>query len=184
MAERPSIAASPAEVRAAPALDIQAEVVALELLIARQLRDRFAEVFREEARSNNRVWLIKRIAWRIQANAWGGLSERALQRAREIANDADVRLMAPKSLICPPQSGTADTRHHMFSARRGDRRLPKPGSAIVRQYKGRAIRVIVLENEGGFEWEGERYASLTAIAKKVTGSHINGFRFFRLKEAA
>jgi len=43
--------------------------------------------------------------------------------------------------------------------------------------------VVVLEEDEGFEFEGERYASLTAVAKKVSGNHINGFRFFHLGEA-
>lgn len=163
--------------------EVESQLAELRTLRTSELATRYEELLGQPCRSRHRMYLIRRIAWRIQANAYGGLSERALQRAREIANDADVRLMAPKTLICPPQSGSADTRHHMFSARRVDRRLPKPGSAIVREYKGRAIRVIVLDNDGGFDWEGERYASLTAVAKKVTGSHINGFRFFRLKGA-
>jgi len=50
----------------------------------------------------------------------------------------------------------------------------------VREYKGRTIRVVVLSDGQGFEWNGDRYRTLSAIAKKVTGSHINGFRFFRL----
>jgi Protein of unknown function (DUF2924) len=60
-----------------------------------------------------------------------------------------------------------------------DPRLPPAGTAIVRDYRGRAVRVVVLVD--GFEFEGERYRSLSAIAKAVTGSHINGFRFFNLE---
>jgi hypothetical protein len=41
------------------------------------------------------------------------------------------------------------------------------------------VRVVVLAD--GFEFEGERYRSLSAIAKAVTGSHVNGFRFFNLE---
>ena len=63
-----------------------------------------------------------------------------------------------------------------------DERLPRPGHAIVRRYKGETLRVIVLST--GFEFKGERYDSLSAIAKAVTGSHINGFRFFRLVKVA
>ncbi len=59
-----------------------------------------------------------------------------------------------------------------------DPRLPSPGTAIVRQYKGRTLRVLVQPD--GFEFEGERYKTLTAVAEHVTGSHLNGFRFFRL----
>ena len=62
-----------------------------------------------------------------------------------------------------------------------DPRLPSPGTAIVRRYKGRTLRVLVQGD--GFEYEGERYGTLSAVAKHVTGSHLNGFRFFRLQEA-
>ena len=56
-----------------------------------QLKDRYFEVFGEQSRSNHKQFLFRRIAWRIQANAEGGLSERARRRALEIANDADLR---------------------------------------------------------------------------------------------
>ena len=49
---------------------------------------------------------------------------------------------------------------------------------LERQYKGQMIRVVVLHE--GFEYEGRRYRSLTAVAKAVTGTHCNGFLFFRL----
>ena len=62
-----------------------------------------------------------------------------------------------------------------------DPRLPAAGTAIVRPYKGRMLRVVVQPN--GFDYEGQRYRSLSAVAKAITGSHCNGFRFFNLKEA-
>jgi hypothetical protein len=59
-----------------------------------------------------------------------------------------------------------------------DARLPAPGAATVRPYKGRTLHVLVLPD--GFEFEGQRYRSLSAVAKKITGSHVNGFRFLGL----
>jgi len=59
-----------------------------------------------------------------------------------------------------------------------DARLPMPGSVLRRNYQGREILVRVLE--GGFEFEGRRYRSLSAIAKAVTGAHWNGMLFFGL----
>lgn len=56
--------------------------------------------------------------------------------------------------------------------------MPLPGTILVREYKGRKLQVRVLEN--GFEFEGEIHRSLSAVAKKITGSHCNGFLFFRL----
>jgi hypothetical protein len=52
----------------------------------------------------------------------------------------------------------------------------------VRRYKGETLRVTVLTT--GFEFKGDRYDSLSAIAQAVTGSHVNGFRFFRLLKVA
>ena len=59
-----------------------------------QLRQKYLGVFGEESRSNHKQFLFRRIAWRIQALAEGGLSERARRRALEIANDADLRIRA------------------------------------------------------------------------------------------
>ena len=78
-------------------LNIAKEVATLEQLTVGQLQDRYVEVFSEPVRSRHRQYLIRRIAWRLQANAEGGLSERALRRAEELADNADVRLTPPRS---------------------------------------------------------------------------------------
>ena len=62
-----------------------------------QLKDRYRELFGEESPSSNRQHLFRRVAWRLQARAEGMLSERAYQRAAEIADDAHLRLRAPAS---------------------------------------------------------------------------------------
>ena len=146
-----------------------------------ELIERFAEVHGYPCRTRHRQYLIRKIAWRIQANAWGDLSERARRRAAELADDAEIRVIAPKTLICPPQTGANKSVRRVASAAdHEDHRLPPAGATIVRDYKGRTIRVTVLPKDEGFEWCGERFRTLTAVAKKVTGSHLNGFRFFRL----
>jgi hypothetical protein len=58
-------------------LTVGKEVAALQRMTVKELRDRYAEVFGEETPANNKAWLVKRIAWRLQAVAEGGLSERA-----------------------------------------------------------------------------------------------------------
>jgi hypothetical protein len=60
-----------------------------------------------------------------------------------------------------------------------DPRLPRPGTVLTRPYKGRTLAITVLED--GFEFDGRKYTSLTAIAKVVTGSHWNGMHFFGLR---
>jgi len=160
-------------------LNINKEVAALEQMTVGQLQDRYVEVFGEPVRSRHRQYLIRRIAWRLQANAEGGLSERTLRRAEELADDADVRLTPPRSAAVVqqerPVSGLTLVRVPVTT----DPRLPPPGGQITRRYKGRTIIVTVLAD--GFEYLGDRYRSLSAVAKAITGSHMNGFRFFGLE---
>ena len=158
-------------------LNLAKELAALDRMTVGQLQDRYIEVFGEPVRSRHKQYLIRRIAWRLQANAEGGLSERALRRAEELANGADVRVTPPRGGISGSPAGPA--RRADAPTRPSDPRLPPVGAAITRKYKGRTLTVTVLA--GGFEYDGERYRSLTAVAKAVTGSHINGFRFFGLE---
>ena len=73
-------------------LNLARELAALQRLSVPQLRARYAEVFGETTNANNRTWLLKKIAWRLQAQAEGGLSERARQRAAELADRKSTRL--------------------------------------------------------------------------------------------
>jgi hypothetical protein len=157
-------------------LNFGKELAALQRLKVKELRERYAEVFGESTNANNRDWLIKRIAWRLQALTEGGLSERARRRAAELANDADLRLSPPKVKAVPTEMpGRIVTG---VLADKSDDRLPPPGTIITRAYKGQTLQVRVLAN--GFEFAGEVYKSLSAVAKAVTGSHCNGYAFFRL----
>ncbi len=161
-------------------LNMKKEVAALEAMTVGELQERYVEVFGEPVRSRHKRYLIRRIAWRLQANAEGGLSERALQRAAELANVADVRTTPPKdhsheaTAIALP----ATQRRTLQTPVSSDPRLPAPGCQLTRKYKGQTLVVTVLAD--GFEYEGECYKSLTAVAKAITGSHISGFRFFKL----
>ena len=157
-------------------LNIGKEVAAMERMTTRQLKDRYEEVFGEACRSNHKQWLIKRIAWRLQANEEGDLSERARQRAVELANDADLRMKAPPQTKASPVPGGRKVTGTIPAQR--DDRLPMPGTIITREYKGRTLQVTVLPD--GFEHEGEVYPSLSAVAKAITGSHTSGFLFFRI----
>src|SRR5262245_10945267 len=101
-----------------------------------QLRQKYLEVFSEESRSNHKQFLFRRIAWRIQALAEGGSSERAKLRALEIDEDADLRIRAPKTFfgkntVIPPQPAVRTKASRSF-----DGRLPAPGTILRRQYKG------------------------------------------------
>ncbi len=77
-------------------LNIAKEVAALERLTVKQLRQKYVEVFGEETNGHNKVWLVRRIAWRLQVLAEGDLSERARRRALDLACDADLRMSPPR----------------------------------------------------------------------------------------
>ncbi|MGE3779169.1 MAG: DUF2924 domain-containing protein [Pirellulaceae bacterium] len=159
-------------------LDIPWELARLERMTVNELIGVYVETTGESARSRNKRYLIRRIAWHMQARAEGGLSERAKQRAAQLADDAYVRVTPPRGgLIRATTSSTDSMSDALF-----DPRLPAPGNHLVRDYKGRSISVRILPD--GFEFDGQRFRSLSAVAKAVTGSHVNGFRFFRLGGAA
>ena len=154
-------------------LNIVNEVATLQRLSVGQLRQRFAELFGETTKASNRTWLVKRIMWRMQALAEGDLSQRARRRAAELARDADLRLNPPqrKATTTPPPPEQVRIPAPV------DQRLPPPGTILTRPYKGQLVQVQVLTE--GFAYAGRVHASLSAVAKAVTGSHTNGFLFFR-----
>jgi len=160
-------------------LNIAREVAALKRMTVKELRSRYVEIFGEATQSGNKDWLSKRIAWRMQANAEGGLTERARRRAEELANDADLRVRRPPDKPASSPASTIRTAKVDFGDRAGEL---MPGTILTRPYKGRTITVTVLDN--GFEFEGDVYRSLSAVAKAVTGSHWNGNLFFGLRREA
>jgi DUF2924 family protein len=155
-----------------------ARIAALRTMTTGELRERWLEVFGEEPRSRNKDFLWKRIAWRIQAEEEGDIPERVRRKAALLAQDADVRVRAPRGTFTTAPT-TAGARTALRAVGRlGDPRLPVPGTVLTRAYKGRVLRVTVLDD--GFEYEGRVYAALSAIANEVTGSRWNGFLFFGL----
>ena len=162
-------------------LNVAKEVAALERMTPTQLRSKYAAVFGEGTNTRNKTWLVRRIIWRLQANAEGGLSERARQRAEELAENAEIRTTPPS--VRPAQQREEIPQVEVVRLK-SDERIPAPGTVITRQYKGRMLSVVVREK--GFEFEGEVYGPLSAVAKAITEAHYNGFLFFNLtkKEGA
>ncbi len=158
---------------------VRKEIEALRKMTVSQLRQKHAEVFGEETRSHHKQHLFRRIAWRIQALAEGGLSERARRRALEIANDADLRVRAPKTAFQQDVDFSLNGAVNRRLGAESDPRLPAVGEEIAREYKGRSIVVRVLAS--GFEFDGKIYKSLSAIAREVTGTKWNGYLFFGLR---
>ena len=158
---------------------VLAAIEELRRLNVSALRRKYQDVFGEESRSSNKEFLFRRIAWRLQANAEGGLSERARYRAAEIVDDSDLRTRAPRVFLPAPVpvNGTWTAAH---TQPQRDQRLPPPGTLLTRRVDDRQIVVKVLDK--GFEFETRQYGSLSAIAREVTGTRWNGLLFFGLAE--
>jgi hypothetical protein len=92
------------------AQNVSQEVAALRRMTPAQLREKYLEVFGEPTRSGNKEFLCKRLAWRLQSLAEGGLSERARQRAAELARDADIRTTMPRPPKVTPGASTRANR--------------------------------------------------------------------------
>jgi Protein of unknown function (DUF2924) len=151
---------------------VRMQIESLRNLKTKELKARYRDVFGEESPSSNRAHLFRRVAWRLQAQAEGDLSEQARERASALAQDADLRLRAPhqfwREIDAPRERPDRDLR------------LPPAGTVVERFHRGQPIRVTVLES--GFAYHGRNYASLSTIAHRATGTRWNGFCFFGLKQ--
>ena len=140
---------------------VTAQVRALQRAPADDLVARYRERFGTEPASTRHSWLFRRLAWQLQADAHGGLSERAQRRLDALM----AELPAPQ-----PHDAATRTARIPGIRRKG---VLQPGTVLEREYKGRTVRVTVLDE--GVECEGARYTSLSAAARAVTGSKsVNG----------
>ena len=154
------------------------EIAALKQMTVNDLRRRHIELFGEPTRSGNRQWLFRRLAWRVQAMAEGGLSERARERAVALARETDLRLRPPAGMDMDASSRQPAITKPFKVPR--DCRLPRINEPLRRIYKGHEYVVRVVPN--GFEYDGGLYRSLSAVAHVITGSHWNGYLFFNIEK--
>ena len=155
---------------------IPAQIEVLRHMTVGELQAKYLDVFGEETRARHKQYLFKKIAWRIQELAYGGLSERAKRRAAELVDDTRVRIRPPRNL---PIEELGKKIIKLKSGSR-DRRLPLPGTVITREFGDEIHRVKVLKE--GFEYKDKPYRSLSAVARAITDSHWNGFLFFALDQ--
>jgi hypothetical protein len=153
---------------------VAAQIAELQQMKMKVLKERYQELFGEDSQSSNHSYLVRRIAWRLQAIALGDLSERARARATELACDADLRLQ-PTSEICTLINRASNEQRIAPSS---DPRIPRVGQTVTREYRGRSVCVKILAE--GFEWNGRVYGSLSAVAWHATGTRWNGYAFFGL----
>lgn len=148
--------------------DLHARIEALQRMPCAELRELWRETFGEDPRSGNVPWMRRRLAWGVQAQALGGLSEAAKQRIQDLT---------PVALASMPWGFRSfPERNGSVPPVKRDRRIPTPGTTLARRYKGQMLEVLVRAD--GFEYDGTIYASLSAVAKAITGSHWNGNLFW------
>ncbi len=134
-------------------------IAELEALNTRELRSRWQHTYGQPAPKHaSRDLLLRAVAHRLQEEAEGGLSKAALRRLAKLAglNGGDTQPTPPS--------------------------LPrlKPGSRLVREWRGKVHQVTVLE--AGFDYRGTRYGSLSHIARAITGARWSGPLFFGLRK--
>ncbi len=153
-------------------MDVYGQIEELGRMPIADLRERYGEVFGVQTATTHRQHLVRRIAWRLQVLVEGDVSERAHRRALKIADDRDLRVNVPARVM---QLGGARVKGKPIGP---DPRQPRPGSVLSRVFRGQTVEVQVLED--GFEYQGQRYGSLSAIARAATGTRWNGLIFFGL----
>lgn len=133
------------------------QLAALKAAPTPALKARWRELFETEPPPYNRRFLESRLAYRIQELAYGGLSKETLDRLRAMAKQYD---------------GTTERK-----TGRGYR--PITGTKLIREWQG--IEHCVTVRGDDFEYLGRPFASLSSIARQITGTKWNGWVFFGLK---
>jgi hypothetical protein len=138
---------------------IERELDRIRSLGLEQLRAEWRRLYHSEPPKISRGLLVLALGYRLQEIEQGGLGKSTCRKLRTIA----------KTLRATGRVGSTPSLSL------------KPGTRLVREWHGRAHTVTVTED--GFEYAGTGYPSLTKIAKKITGAHWSGPRFFGLLSA-
>jgi len=138
-----------------------------------ELKAKYEELFSDQkAPSNNKVFIWRKIAYRLQELEYGGISTETQTKIQQLIQQYDP---INNKALRPDAAIENRTKKQDLSR---DKRLPVPGTVIIKEYKGIKLEVKILES--GFEYHNKIYRSLTAIAKEVTRAHWNGYLFFNL----
>jgi hypothetical protein len=141
-------------------------LVEIQAMPTGQLRTEFQRLSGRATGSWNREWLRRKLSWLTQTTA------------RQDSDGVELPTLVTE-VRDQPRSPRLDAPIQVLPGRGvRDPRLPRPGTEIVRVYRGLRLTVRVLE--GGFEWNGTPYTSLSAVARAITGCHWNGRLFFGL----
>ena len=144
------------------------EIAALRAMDTTALIAKYTELFGKPPRVKNREALWKRCAWKVQEARSGGLSESAKSKLEELIAQIDLPLGESQRSVAGVLAPTRTARTGALSV----------GTTLTRTWHDQTIEVRVVE--GGFEFGGIVYKSLSATAKAITGQHWNGPLFFGL----
>ena len=137
---------------------ILTQVAALPAMPTDKLKAMWRELTGTEPPPYNRTFLVKRLAYRLQELAFGGLSPQAERRLDDLADELDgKKKRKPKDMTAPIA-----------------------GTKLIREWQSVLHEVTALAE--GFEWQGRRYQSLSAVARAITGTRWNGPLFFGLRK--
>ena len=150
---------------------ILSKINTLKEMPVRELRAEWEKVFGEPTKQGHRVYLWKRLARKLQEDQLPKLTPE--EEAKVTEYQAMLQQMPPDQWFPGKQRGKAKGT----KVAKGQR-VPPPGSVITRDYKSHQIAVTVLDE--GFEYDGQVFRSLSAIARQVTGTSWNGYTFFHL----
>ena len=139
---------------------ILARLAALKAMSVNDLKTEWQALFDAPAPNNSRGFLEGRLAYRIQELAFGG-PDKQTRRLLDMLADEVEGTLTRKAQIADPRN-------------------PVVGTKLIRDWDGVAHAVTVLKE--GFEWDGQRYKSLSSVARAITGTRWNGYRFFGLRE--
>ena len=146
-------------------MNIADQITALANKSVAELTADYIALFGKAPRRRHPEFLRKRISFRLQENAFGGLGGPARAELERLASELRLPDAAPQD-----RARAAERPDHAGR--------PRPGTVLQRKWHDRQIRVEVTAD--GFVFDGEHFASLSAIAKRVTGQHWSGPRFFNL----
>jgi hypothetical protein len=160
--------------------EIIKKIQGLQGLSMRELQEEYCAVFNscsDKKPAANKANLIKQIAYKLQEQAYGGLSEQAVLGIKQLAAKydplAEMLNKSKKKVLAKAVAGGAE------SIKPGrNPKIPLPGTTISKNYKGETLEIKVLPD--GFEYKNRTYKSLSKIAKEITGGHISGYAFFKL----
>ena len=145
---------------ARPEGQLLGRLAAMKSMSVVELKAEWLSLIGTPAPNNSRQFLEHRLAYRIQELALGGLGGPAAKLLDVLADEVEGKKVR-RTVISDPRN-------------------PVIGTRLVREWDGAEHVITVLKD--GFDWQGRRYKSLSSIARDITGTRWNGYRFFGLRD--